>query len=73
VILPGGLGMIRISDIAVTDFPQPLSPTRPRVSPASSVRSIPSTAFTWPTVRGMMPRYLTGTYVRRPVTSSRST
>ena len=32
-ILPGGFGMSRVSDRAVTLLPQPDSPTRPSVSP----------------------------------------
>jgi hypothetical protein len=33
---------------AVVDLPQPLSPTRPRVSPLRTWKSMPSTAFsTW--------------------------
>ena len=41
-------------------LPQPLSPTSPRVAPALSEKLMPSTAITWPTVRGMMPRDRTG-------------
>ena len=48
------------TDLAAVVLPDPLSPTSPRVSPGASLRSMPSTAFTWPTVRGMMPRDLTG-------------
>src|SRR5665647_2756489 len=39
----------RISSRAVVDFPQPDSPTTPRVSPLYSFMSIPSTARTAPT------------------------
>jgi len=56
---PVGRTSIRIDRAAVV-LPDPLSPTSPRVSPASSLRSMPSTAFTWPTVRGMIPRDRTG-------------
>src|SRR5438874_576783 len=47
-ILPGGCGMSRMSDSAVTDLPQPDSPTRPSVSPASRLKVTPSTARTTP-------------------------
>src|SRR5882724_6908951 len=43
-ILPGGSGMSRISDIAVTDLPQPDSPTMASVSPSSIWKETPSTA-----------------------------
>ena len=33
---------------AVTDFPQPLSPTRPSVSPDSSENDTPSSTFAVP-------------------------
>src|SRR5919197_734419 len=47
-IFPGGFGMSRISDSAVTDFPHPDSPTMPSVSPAASSNETPSTAWTTP-------------------------
>ena len=47
-IRAGGFGISPISDSAVTDFPHPDSPTIPRVFPASTVKLIPSTAFTTP-------------------------
>src|ERR1700681_195349 len=43
-ILPGGSGMSRMSDMAVTDLPQPDSPTMPSVSPSSTWKETPSTA-----------------------------
>jgi len=43
-ILPGGSGMRRISDIEVTDLPQPDSPTMASVSPSSTWNDTPSTA-----------------------------
>src|SRR5215813_2913383 len=43
-ILPGGCGINCIIECAVTDFPQPLSPTIATVSPASTVNETPSTA-----------------------------
>src|SRR5215472_9977513 len=45
---PGGVGMSLSTDIAVTDLPQPDSPTKPNVSPRSTARSTPSTACTVP-------------------------
>src|SRR5437762_531798 len=47
-ILPGGCGMSRMSDSAVTALPQPDSPTMPSVSPAASSKDTPSTACTTP-------------------------
>src|SRR5450759_2291991 len=52
------------------DFPHPDSPTRPRVSPCRIVRSTPSTARTWPTVRASTPER-TGNQVVRRRTSTR--
>ena len=46
--LPGGSGMRRISDRAATVLPEPDSPTMPIVSPRSSVKLTPLTAFTTP-------------------------
>ena len=46
--LPGGSGMRRISDMAATVLPEPDSPTMPMVSPRSSVKLTPLTAFTTP-------------------------
>ena len=45
---PGGSGMSRITDMAVTVLPEPDSPTMPRVSSRSSVKLTPFTAFTTP-------------------------
>src|SRR5574340_518515 len=47
-IRPGGFGIRRRIERAVTDLPHPVSPTRPTVSPFWTSRSIPSTAFTVP-------------------------
>ena len=47
-ILPGGSWIRRRMDMEVTDFPQPLSPTTARVSPASMWKESPSTARTTP-------------------------
>src|SRR6185437_2310615 len=44
----GGTGRRRMIDSAVTDLPQPDSPTIPSVLPLSTVRSTPSTARTTP-------------------------
>src|SRR5436190_2640545 len=43
-ILPGGAGLSRRMEFAVTDFPQPLSPTIASVSPSSTWNETPSTA-----------------------------
>ena len=43
----------------VVDLPDPLSPTRPRISPRPMSKSTPSTARTCPTVRRIRP-FLTG-------------
>ena len=45
---PGGEGITRIIDSAVTDLPQPDSPTIPSVSPRLSEKLTPSTAFVVP-------------------------
>ena len=59
-ILPGGCGTSRIMEVAVTDFPQPLSPTIATVSPASTVNETPSTArFTPSGVRKWVCRFST--------------
>ncbi len=47
-IFPGGCGMSRRSESAVTLFPHPVSPTRPSVSPSARSKSTPSSAFTTP-------------------------
>src|SRR4051812_26809261 len=43
-ILPGGSGISRISDMEVTDLPQPDSPTIASVSPSLTWNDTPSTA-----------------------------
>src|SRR5579859_1264753 len=55
----------------VVDLPQPDSPTRPRVSPRRTVKSIPSTALTWPTSRCKMMPSVIGKYIFRPATRTR--
>src|SRR5438309_1554256 len=52
------------------DLPQPDSPTSPSVSPCLIVRSMPSTARTWPTVRFQTPLWM-GNQVLSPRTSRR--
>jgi hypothetical protein len=47
-IRPGGMGMSRMTEAAVTLLPQPDSPTSPRVSPASIVMLTSSTALRTP-------------------------
>src|SRR6266404_8761640 len=47
-ILPGGSGINLISERFATDFPEPDSPTMPSVSPRSTSKLTPSTAFTVP-------------------------
>ena len=62
----------RVSRRPVVVFPHPDSPTRPRVCPLDTDRSIPSTARTAPTFcRKMMPR-VTGKCLTRAVTRSSS-
>ena len=63
-ILPGGCGMRRMSDSAVTLLPQPDSPTMPSVSPAATWNETPSTAWTTPSC--------VKNWVWRSVTSRRS-
>src|ERR1700758_435726 len=53
----------------VVVLPQPLSPTSPRVSPRPTVKSIPSTAFTSPTLRLMTIPSVTGKCICSPLTS----
>src|SRR2546421_10232666 len=53
----------------VVDLPQPLSPTRPSVSPRRIKRSTPSTALTCATVRFRRPP-LMGKWTFRPLTST---
>ena len=47
---PGGSGMSRSTERALTDFPHPDSPTTATVSPSSTVYEMPSTAWTVPAV-----------------------
>src|SRR3984893_8490018 len=47
-ICPGGIAISLSTESAVTVLPHPDSPTTPRVSPLSMVRSTPSTARTMP-------------------------
>src|SRR5207237_8859362 len=60
---PGGSRINRIIERFATDFPDPDSPTMPRVSPRLSLKVIPSTALTVPSS--------VSKYVRRSLTSSR--
>src|ERR1700740_2960489 len=53
----------------VVVLPQPRSPTSPRVSPRRTVKSMPSTAFTSPTLRLMTSPSVTGKYICNPRTS----
>ena len=48
MILAGGLGSSPISDIIVTDLPEPLSPTTPSSSPGAIEKLTPLTAWTAP-------------------------
>src|ERR1700745_3116822 len=57
---PGGSGIKRRIELAVTDLPQPLSPTIARVSPSSTWNETPSTArFTPSGVRKCVCRFST--------------
>src|SRR5436305_7292305 len=57
---PGGSGMRRRIELAVTDFPQPLSPTTARVSPSRTSNETPSTARLTPSgVRKCVCRFST--------------
>src|SRR3954466_13471843 len=59
-ILPGGSAISRISDIEVTDLPQPDSPTMASVSPALTWKETPSTARLTPSgVRKWVCRFST--------------
>ena len=53
----------------VVVLPQPLSPTSPNVSPRRTVKSIPSTAFTSPTLRFMMIPSVIGKCICNALTS----
>ena len=48
MIVAGGLGKRPISDIIVTDLPEPLSPTTPSSSPGPIEKLTPLTACTAP-------------------------
>src|SRR3954447_21997180 len=68
-ILPGGSGISRISDIEVTDFPQPDSPTMASVSPSSTWNEMPSTARLIPSgVRKWVCRFSTSSNAIRSQT-----
>src|SRR3977135_683433 len=59
-ILPGGSGISRRIDMAVTDLPQPLSPTIASASPSSTWNETPSTARLTPSgVRKCVRRFAT--------------
>src|SRR5436309_1328903 len=53
--------------LPAVDLPQPLSPTRPSVSPSAMSKEMPSTACTWPTVCCKIP-FLTGKCLTKPRT-----
>src|SRR5580704_12530627 len=53
---------------ASVDFPQPVSPTRPSVSPRNTSRSTPSTACTCSWLRRKAEVDCTGKYFFRPLT-----
>src|SRR3990170_5896757 len=55
----------------VVDLPQPLSPTRPRVSPWRMPKLMPSTAFTSAILRWKMMPAVTGKYIFRSWISTR--
>ncbi len=59
----------RVSSRAVVDLPQPLSPTRPNVSPRRTSNEIPSTACTRATSRWSSPLRI-GKYFTRSLTTS---
>ena len=48
---PGGIGISRIIDRAVTVLPDPDSPTSPKVWPRSTLKETPSTAVKVPRFR----------------------
>src|SRR6266436_1110786 len=56
--------------LPAVDLPQPLSPTRPKVSPPAMSKEMPSTACTWPTVCCNNP-FLTGKCLTRLRTDNR--
>src|SRR5437762_13532135 len=64
-----GLSCSRIS-FEVVVLPQPDSPITPRVSPASTAKSMPSTALTQPTRRRGNAEVTTGKYLATASTSS---
>ena len=51
MILPAVGSSSRVTSRPVVDLPQPDSPTRPSVSPVWTLKSMPSTAWTAPTLR----------------------
>src|SRR4051812_47363860 len=57
---------------ASVDFPQPVSPTRPNVSPRRTSRLTPSTAWTTSFVRRNKPADWTGKYLTTLSTLSRT-
>src|SRR6185437_12044981 len=69
-LMAPAVGSISRSTVRATvDLPQPLSPTRPSVSPSPIEKLTPSTARTCPTVRRNKP-FFTAKCLRRPLTSS---
>src|SRR6266545_1144487 len=68
---PGGCGISRISDRALTLLPHPDSPTRPSASPSASVNATPLTALTTPSwVKNCVRRSETSNSKRRCEVSS---
>ncbi len=66
---PEVIGYRRRMDFPTVDLPQPLSPTRDRVSPLAISNETPSTAWTVPPVRPNSPPR-SGKYFLRSLTSS---
>ncbi len=70
LMLPSVGSSSRDASRPAVDLPQPDSPTRPSVSPACTVRSMPSTAWTLPTWCLKMTPPITGKCFFRPDSSS---
>ena len=47
-MVPESGSSMPVSILMVVDFPAPLGPSTPRISPGSTSKEIPSTAFTPP-------------------------
>ena len=61
---PDVASMRRSTARPVVDLPQPLSPTRPRVSPFSTAKLTPSTAYTVPVWRLRTPDLIGKCFLR---------